>query len=131
MPSMHLAGGKEPYEVSVWIELSVADATGSLYISESGGAGGGGEGGGGQGVGGGGLGGGEGGGSGGGKSGGGEGGGLAGEKSGPLYSTYAVQQMFTPLLSSKRILAGPAVVLTATTSGSGNGEKPSPRRVLV
>ena len=62
--------------------------------------------------------------------GGGEGGALGGENSGPSYSTYAVQHMFTPL-SSKRILAAPPEVSTATTSGSGNGEKPSFCRVLV
>ena len=50
-------------------------------------------------------------------------GGLGGEKSGPLYSTYAVQQISTPG-SWKRILAGPAEVSTVTTSGSGNAEKP-------
>ena len=93
------------------VELSVAIAPVSLYISASGGAGGadGGDGGGGG-------------------ANGGDGGG--GENSGPSYSTYAVQQMFVPL-SSKRILAGPAVVLTVTTSGSGNGEKPSFCRVLL
>ena len=50
--------------------------------------------------------------------------------SGPSYSTYAVQQICASV-SWKRILAGPAVVSTVTTSGSGNGEKPSCCRVLV
>ena len=50
-------------------------------------------------------------------------------KSGPSYSTYAVQQICDGV-SWKRIRAGPDVVSTATTSGSGNGEKPSRVRVL-
>ena len=55
------------------------------------------------------------------------GGGSGGEKSGPSYSTYAVKQL---RCSMKRILADPAVVSTATTSGSGKGEKPSPCQVI-
>ena len=50
--------------------------------------------------------------------------GVGGGKSGPSYSTYAVQQMLPPS-SLKRILAAPPEVSTLTTSGSGNGEKPS------
>ena len=38
-----------------------------------------------------------------------------------MISTYAVQQTLVPPSSSKRILAGPAVVSTVTTSGAGNG----------
>ena len=115
-------------------------ATGGGDGEGGGGDGGGGEGGGGDG--GGGEGGGaEGGGDGGGGAGGGgdgegaevtgveEGGeGMAvegsGHESGPPYSTYAVQQICDGV-SWKRIRAGPDVV-TATTSGSGNGGRVLP-----
>ena len=61
---------------------------------------------------------------------GGAGGGEGGEKSGPSYSTYAVQQILSTL-SSNRMLAGPELVLMDTTSGSGGDERSSPTRVLV